>query len=445
MPGIKIERREQMLSTLKIVGAYVLFGCLWILYSDELLASMVADKAVYTRWQTLKGWAFITVTAVMLYALISRSIATTRKYNEASLESEARFRRVVESNMIGIIFWNTNGQITDANDAFLKIVGHTREELLAGKVNWLEMTPQEQRQFDRRVRGERRTLGSSASYEKEYIRQDGHRVPVLIGVATLNKEEGSHIGFVLDMTARKRSEAKLLNSYAKLRALSAHLQSVREEERIRIAREIHDVLGQALTGLKMDAWWLIKRLSDPHKAVEREALLKKLETMSELLKSTIPSVRRLAAELRPGVLDTLGLVAAIEWQAKEFQDRTGVICQCSLPVEDVALSPDRSTAVFRIFQEILTNVARHADANRVEIKISEPDGHLVLEVKDNGRGIIESQISETESLGLLGMRERAFLFGGEVNIGPAPEKGTMVTVRIPFQRRNGSKPIDGVV
>jgi signal transduction histidine kinase len=222
-----------------------------------------------------------------------------------------------------------------------------------------------------------------------------------------------------------------VNSYEQSRALSARLQLVREEERIRIAREIHDVLGQALTGLRMDVWWLAKRISESED-IERSKILSKLESMSMLINGTIPSVRKLATDLRPGVLDDLGLLAAIEWQAREFEERTGISCDCTFGVEDVEWDSDRATAVFRIFQEILTNVARHANANKVGITMNESVGSIILEVTDDGRGIKEGEVSGNQSLGLLGMRERALLFGGEVRIDRGDKKGTIVTVRIPF-------------
>lgn len=162
----------QRSSALKIVAYYILFGCLWILFSDELLSSLIAQKDLLTRWQTIKGWTFIIVTAVMLYLLISRSLAQIQRSSSALATSEARFRRIVESNMIGIIFWKSDGQIVDANDAYLKTVGYTREELIEGKVNWIEMTPPEYRRHDAHAGEERKAFGRSIAYEKEYIRND---------------------------------------------------------------------------------------------------------------------------------------------------------------------------------------------------------------------------------------------------------------------------------
>jgi signal transduction histidine kinase len=221
----------------------------------------------------------------------------------------------------------------------------------------------------------------------------------------------------------------LRSSREQLRALSAHLQSVREEERALIAREIHDELGQELTGLKMDLSWVIKRLPD-----DQKLLIRKTESMSKLVDNTIQSVRRISTKLRPGVLDDLGLTAAIDWQAEDFQNRTGISCEFHSNLREVDLDQDRSTTVFRILQETLTNVARHASATHVNIFLKEETNSLALVVEDNGRGITEGEASDPKSLGLLGMRERALVFGGEVQIRGTPGRGTTVTLKIPQQK-----------
>ena len=217
-----------------------------------------------------------------------------------------------------------------------------------------------------------------------------------------------------------------LTAREQLRSLAGYLQSAREEERSRIAREIHDELGQMLTALKMDLSWMIKRL--PKKKSE---LIDKTDTMSGLIDETIKTVRRVATDLRPGLLDDLGLVAAIEWQAQEFARRTEIACELELR-EDIALERDLSTAFFRIFQETLTNVARHAEATRVQVTLEEKNGELTLTVQDDGRGMTEDRLSDPQSLGLIGMRERARAWGGDVAFKSVAGRGTTVTVRIPF-------------
>ena len=237
----------------------------------------------------------------------------------------------------------------------------------------------------------------------------------------------AQLGLVVE---RKGAEDALRSSEEQLRALSGRLQSAREEEGTRIAREIHDELGGALTGLKWYLEGFDKALSASDNGEKAQAVREKIPQMSNLIDLTIDSVRRISSELRPGVLDDLGLVAAIEWQAQQFQQRTGINCCCDAGLEEIELSRDQAIAIFRVFQEILTNVLRHAQATQVEVKILKDAGVFILEVKDNGRGITEMERTNTRSLGLLGMRERVHLVGGEVNIDGVSGQGTTVTTRV---------------
>ena len=226
---------------------------------------------------------------------------------------------------------------------------------------------------------------------------------------------------------RRNVEKELRHSQEQLRNLSSRFNAIVEEERTRISREIHDELGQLLTILKMELSWLKKRL--PKK---EEALRERTKSMAKLVDTTVQTLRKISTELRPGVLDDLGLTAAIEWQVQEFQARTKLRCSLNVHPEEILLDPDRSTAVFRIFQETLTNIVRHANANEVKISLVKREDELTLEVKDNGKGITQNQITNSKSLGLLGIRERALLWGGSVQISGLPGKGTTVTVRIPL-------------
>jgi signal transduction histidine kinase len=220
---------------------------------------------------------------------------------------------------------------------------------------------------------------------------------------------------------------RLAHSSEQLRELSARLQSVREEERTRIARAIHDELGQTLTGLKMDVAWLQKHLDQP-----QPALLAKTQAMSQLIDTTIQTVRRISTELRPGLLDDLGLAATIEWQLQEFQTRTSIEGNLISALEETTLDAEGATTVFRICQEILTNVVRHAQATWVEVTLEETDTFLTLRVQDNGRGMTDSELHSPKSIGLLGMQERARLRAGEVHFQGTPGQGTTVTVRLPL-------------
>jgi signal transduction histidine kinase len=242
---------------------------------------------------------------------------------------------------------------------------------------------------------------------------------------------GANANLEREIADRKRTEDEFRRSTDQLRELSARLQSVREEERTHIARVIHDELGQTLTGLKMDVAWLQRHLDR-----KQPALLEKTQAMSDLIDSTIQTVRRVASELRPGILDDLGLVATIEWQLQEFQTRSGIQGKLISAPEETTLDADGSTAAFRIFQEILTNVARHAQATQVEVILEESASFLTLQVQDNGRGITESEIHSPKSIGLLGMQERARLRAGDVQFQGTPGEGTAVTVRLPLSMNN---------
>jgi signal transduction histidine kinase len=233
---------------------------------------------------------------------------------------------------------------------------------------------------------------------------------------------------------RRRAEEKLRKSHEQLRTLSLYLEYVREEERIRIAREVHDVLGQALTGLKLQLTWMMSRL--PRKP---RSLLVKARAMSGQIDDTIDTVRRIATDLRPGVLDNAGLLAAIEWQANQFQRRTGIRCRVSANIKDSLWDQDLNTAFFRIFQEALTNIVRHAGATEVKVTLTRKADDLILRIRDNGSGISEAEAQNTKSFGLLGMRERAGLLGGEVRVRGRPGQGTVVSVLIPQPNRRQKK------
>jgi diguanylate cyclase (GGDEF)-like protein/PAS domain S-box-containing protein len=228
------------------------------------------------------------------------------------------------------------------------------------------------------------------------------------------------------------AEEKLKESYERLRALAANLESVREEEQTRISRELHDQLGQALTAMKFDLAWLTTQL-----ATKDDALAKKAKTVTAQMDTMVKTVRRIATELRPAMLDDLGLAASIDWQARDFEKRTGIVCAVSVPAEDLPLTSIQSVALFRILQEMLTNVARHAKAQHIEVKLAAMPDAVTLQIHDDGRGIRPQEIDNLHSLGLLGMRERAMRLGGFFDIRGIPGDGTMVSVSIPVKQKEG--------
>jgi len=247
------------------------------------------------------------------------------------------------------------------------------------------------------------------------------KLSVFVGLHDMNRMLSA------ELAERALTEQRLRTSEESLRALAAHLQSVREEERIHIAREIHDELGQALTGLKFDLASFAKHFESDAPAVRADKQL----VLATAIDRIINSVRRIASGLRPEVLDEIGLAAAVEWQGREFQRRTGI--RCSVKISSPFADPDkeRSTALFRIFQELLTNVARHANATRVNVSLADGDTALALTVEDNGRGIKEHEIEGSRSLGFLGLRERVLAFGGSIEVKGDEGRGTKVSVSIP--------------
>jgi PAS domain S-box-containing protein len=230
-----------------------------------------------------------------------------------------------------------------------------------------------------------------------------------------------------DITQRKHGEELLILQREQLRALAERLQWVREEDRKKVARDLHDQIGQILTAIKMDMTWIARHLPESEVKV-----LARLRESTDSINDGVKAVRAICSGLRPGVLDDLGLAAAIEWQASEFSSRNGVHCKVSVPSVDLHLDGDRATATFRIFQECLTNVIRHAQAKSVRIDLCQGDENILLVVEDDGIGFHQSESSDVlGSLGLLGMKERAQFCGGDVHISSSPGRGTTVTVRVP--------------
>lgn len=254
---------------------------------------------------------------------------------------------------------------------------------------------------------------------------------LLIIVRRSTQLETSNRELHMRIVERERAEDELRKSREQLRALAAHLQSVREEERTRIAREIHDELGALLTGMIIDISWLEEKLSNGNGA-SSQTLVGKVHSLLKLADTTVDTVRHIATELRPGLLDDFGLTAAVEWQTQEFQSRTGIKSDLVINLDATDLDSDYSVAVFRIFQEALTNIARHAEASSVSIVLEENDGQLILQIEDNGRGVTEEMLSNTLSLGVVGMRERAVILGGVVEIKGVRGKGTRVTASVPL-------------
>jgi signal transduction histidine kinase len=226
---------------------------------------------------------------------------------------------------------------------------------------------------------------------------------------------------------KRETWQKLLQTNRQLRELSGHLQNIREEERTRIAREIHDQLGQQLTVMKMDISWLNKKT-----AGESDEVTQKLDGLNHLLDGTVKLVRKISAELRPALLDDMGLIIAVQWHLKEFREHSGIRVVLNCSIEEPGLPDIAKTGLFRIVQESLTNVARHAGAKQVAITFHNEKEHLVLTIKDDGAGFNQQEIKAKKTLGLLGMKERTYMIGGTYTINGTPGEGTTVTVKVPL-------------
>jgi PAS domain S-box-containing protein len=362
-----------------------------------------------------------------------RDITERKQAEQALMESEQKYRTLFEDSRDAIYISTRDGKILGTNKFSSDLFGYPSQEMIGMNIRKIYAHPQDRLRFKKEI--ERK--GSVKDYEVQFQKKDGTLIDCLL-TSTVRKNDNGRIegyqGIIRDISERKRYVEELIQSRERLRKLSTYLQTVREDERTRIAREIHDELGQSLTGLKMDLSSLERSLrSKIAKNKDSALFLLKVKTMFKLIDSTIQSVRRISTELRPGVLDDLGLIAAIEWQAQEFQHRTGISCKINLIPKTISMDQERATAVFRILQETLTNVARHAKATRVTINMKKLDRHVILKIHDNGKGITMKKVLEVKSFGLLGVKERAHLFGGNVEFKGIKGKGTTVTVSIPLE------------
>jgi PAS domain S-box-containing protein len=361
---------------------------------------------------------------------ITRDITGRRQAEQALRESEARFRALVEHTGLGMAITKSDGTILDCNDALPQMLGYSRDELLSLRVPDVYVSQSERE----RVLSEALRDGSVQDVEVEFRRRDASVMHVSLTSAIVPMGgETVVVSQFLDITERKAAELELLRSREELQRsaeqlheLTTYLEEAREKERTGIARELHDQLGQALTALRMDVDGM-HRVVDAGQGVP----VTSLDRMGALLDETVNDVRRISSDLRPGILDDAGLVAAIEWQLDRFQERSDVTCTLEAVADDSALSKARATALFRVFQELLTNVARHAGATQVWVAFDRDNGNCVLSVADDGRGITEEQAKNPASLGIIGIRERLRPHGGRIEFLRRRPKGTTARVTMP--------------
>jgi PAS domain S-box-containing protein len=381
--------------------------------------------AIYLENNLISG-AFAPGRMAVLRLLASQaatSLENTRLYRDLA-ERESRIRRLVDANIIGIFVWRKDGAILDANDAFLDMVGYEREDLVSGRIRWWDLTPPEWRASTELAIAAVNREGRVQPDEKEYLRKDGSRVPIMIGRVAFDTSAKEGVAFVVDLTERKEAEQRLRESYEMLRELTSRRETAREEERKHIAREMHDELGQYLTALRMRASTLRMQVGngDPK-------LFDEMRGLVALVDQTMQVVRSVITSLRPPALDS-GIVAALEWLADEFNRNGRTVCRLSVGEENMVMSEDRAIVLFRLVQEALTNVARHAAANEVAITLERTQEACTLEIRDDGQGFDAQAIRRT-SFGLAGMEERVRMLGGRIDVISTPGNGTTIKVRLP--------------
>jgi len=353
--------------------------------------------------------------------LIILDITANKEAERKIRDSEEQYRMLIERVSDGFIALDKEWKYTYANKRTGEITGRDPDSLI-GKYIW-DVFPEAigsgtYNAFNRAMETQQ-YINNVDYYEPLQLWQENEIYPSPDGLSV----------FIRDITERKRIEEAIRSNAEQLRQLSLHLQDIREEERASMAREVHDVLGQQLTGFKMDLSWINRKLKS-----EDPELKERMAGTLKLIDDTIKTVRRIASDLRPSLLDDLGLVAALEWQSEEFEKRSGIKVYFKGELEEIKLLPEVAIALFRIYQELLTNVARHANAREVRSSLYTGNGQLQLSVSDNGRGFDMENKANKKTLGLLGIKERTLLMGGRYEIKSKPGDGTAVLVSVPLDK-----------
>lgn len=358
--------------------------------------------------------------------VVNEDITERARAAEELRVAKELFQTTFDSAAVGITLYDRTGRFLLCNSALCETLGYSAEELLFKNLH--ELIHPDDLARDEEL--ERQVIeGKLKRYEveKRLFRRDGKVVWVVLSIALVLDGEGNplyFIGQILDITSRKAMEHELIESRCRLRELAAHHDAVREEERKRIALEIHDELGQLLTALKMEIALLRMQFESDSEVGKRAA------DMRELVEKTICVVRQVATNLRPAALN-LGIVPALEWLVDDFGKRTNIAIDLNLASGEFYLDDTKATAIFRIVQESMTNVIRHAQASSVAVSLKHEEGALLLEIQDNGRGFDKESAQLGASFGLLGIRERVLVLGGSLAIDTEKGRGTTLTIRIP--------------
>jgi PAS domain S-box-containing protein len=354
--------------------------------------------------------------------VLIRDITETKRAERMLMESEAKYRTLVEQASDGIFIADFKGRFIVVNPAGYKLSQYTPEELKSHTIYdfvFSEDLKEMPFQMDELA------AGKTATSERRMRRKDGSVIDVEITARIIAQDR--FLAFIRDITERKKVQQELLRSREELRQLSNHLENIREEERIHIAREIHDELGQHLTVIKMDISRLGKKISG------NEVLEREVQEILEMINTIVATVRKISSELRPSMLDDLGLVAALEWYSRDFIKRTGIKTNFNTNEGEVELPDKTKTGLFRIFQESLTNVARHAEATEVNTSLYRRNNKLFMVIHDNGKGFDAAETIGKRTLGLLGMKERALMMGGRFVVNSSPGNGTEIEVSVSLE------------
>ena len=394
-----------------------------LFFADSDVFEAVFAPTWHELWMRLA-----VVTAIMTFAVIANQIVNARRMAEdAATRALSEVDQIFETAADGMRIVGRTFRVLKANDTFAHLVGLAKNEIIGRKchdVFWGDVCETPGCPLTRILEGEQ-----DVEFDSVKLRPDGTSVPCIVSATPISRPDGTTIGIVedfKDISERKKAERTHERTSVRLRELTAHLQSIREEERSRIAREIHDELGQVLTALSLDVRWLKKRLP-----AEQMELQDKIQSMAELITATVRSISRICSELRPAILDDVGLSAAIEWQAEEFTSRTGIACNIRTDPPEIKLSEELSVAVFRIFQETLTNIVRHARASKVAVQLRLTPSEFSMKVCDDGVGIEVSGQQKVKTFGLLGVKERVRGFGGELKMATGDAGGTCIDIVIP--------------
>ncbi|MBS1510960.1 MAG: PAS domain S-box protein [Bacteroidetes bacterium] len=335
--------------------------------------------------------------------------------------SEEKYRTLVEQASDGIFIADETGKFIIVNSSGCKMSGYTLDELQTRTIYDL-VEPESLKKIP--FNFQEMMMPQGASSHRQMLRKNGQLVHVEINAKFLSDKR--FIAFVRDIGERIIAQDEIRQTNEKLRELTAHLINVREEERKRIGREIHDELGQQLTAIKMDVSWIHKKIpSDAYEPIQA-----KLKNIITLLDGSNQSIRRILSELRPGVLDDNGLIEALEWQNRQFATTTGIAIHFETTEKELKLPEQAATCIFRVYQEALTNIIRHADATRVNTALKKDNGNVVVTIEDNGKGFDTKKRESKKSFGILGIKERVHAQGGELFITSAPGKGTKMEIRL---------------